>query len=632
MEVNGLYNPTTGDWFITYNGDAGEWIANTSGPAWLVGSGSENRASFSGKVFHVGKYGCIEFIDNFGSHKTMNINSQTADRGRIAHHFLLRNSELMGTNSADDSGGFSINGNTDEGGAGEDIIFYNNEVHHFGLTDPDGSDPDYIAVFISNNCHRIWVLDNRLHDMSGSALQVTANTASVFTTSYVYAGRNEAYNLWGTGMSAKGAEYIVYSENHIYNIKDNGGVSPSKGLAGQYAATDQWFLFNRIHDTAHGIMRVSGNVGFEEKLYAIGNVIYDIYPLDADGFTAGGYGEGAICLWGANNNYIIGNTMYNVPQGIITPAVTLFYNENNIISNLNEVNGYHILGSASTASYDPRINNNLFYQDGTIKVQLPGEPLMNVTTLNASTYGEGNLEGDPLFNDIGNIDFSISTSSPARDSGLASTALQVDVYDRFFDTFGVSIEKDLNDESRPQGSAWDIGAYEYMDTGPDIIHPNITSIASSTTDTTATITWTTNELATSTLNFGTTTVYGTASSSSISKTSHSFILSNLATSTTYHFQLSSWDAVGNLATSGDYTFTTTYTPPAPETPVTPAVITVTSHSGGGSGGGGRGTSLSVNTNGMSTTTLIVELKKQLLVLLQQLLLTLIEELKLMQAV
>lgn len=94
-------------------------------------------------------------------------------------------------------------------------------------------------------------------------------------------------------------------------------------------------------------------------------------------------------------------------------------------------------------------------------------------------------------------------------------------------------------------------------TTPDTTPPAISSVASSTTATTATITWTTDESATSTVNYGATSSYGTASTSSSLTTSHSITLSGLSNSTTYHFQVSSGDASYNYATSSDLTFTTT---------------------------------------------------------------------------
>lgn len=94
--------------------------------------------------------------------------------------------------------------------------------------------------------------------------------------------------------------------------------------------------------------------------------------------------------------------------------------------------------------------------------------------------------------------------------------------------------------------------YPFADTSP----PAISAVASSTTSTTATIAWTTDEVATSTVNYGTTTSYGSASSSGAFVTSHSITLTGLTATTSYHFKISSADSTGNLATSSDYTLTT----------------------------------------------------------------------------
>lgn len=90
----------------------------------------------------------------------------------------------------------------------------------------------------------------------------------------------------------------------------------------------------------------------------------------------------------------------------------------------------------------------------------------------------------------------------------------------------------------------------------DITPPVISSIASSTTTTTATITWTTDEAATSTVNYGATSGYGTASTSDSLVTSHSIVLTGLSDGTLYHFNVGGADASGNISTSSDNTFTT----------------------------------------------------------------------------
>ncbi len=106
-----------------------------------------------------------------------------------------------------------------------------------------------------------------------------------------------------------------------------------------------------------------------------------------------------------------------------------------------------------------------------------------------------------------------------------------------------------------------------LPSGPDITAPVVSAVASSTTASAATITWTTNEAATSTIDFGTTSGYGTASSSATATTSHRIVISGLASSTLYHYRISVWDTSGNLATTSDLTFTTT----APDT-TAPSIV------------------------------------------------------------
>ena len=91
----------------------------------------------------------------------------------------------------------------------------------------------------------------------------------------------------------------------------------------------------------------------------------------------------------------------------------------------------------------------------------------------------------------------------------------------------------------------------------DITPPEISGVASSDiTDTTATVSWTTDEPADSVVEYGTTTGYGNTSSDATLETDHNRTLTGLSPDTTYHYRVSSTDSDGNTATSGDFTFTT----------------------------------------------------------------------------
>lgn len=91
----------------------------------------------------------------------------------------------------------------------------------------------------------------------------------------------------------------------------------------------------------------------------------------------------------------------------------------------------------------------------------------------------------------------------------------------------------------------------------DTTPPVIGNVAAGTlADTTATITWTTDEGADSIVEYGLTTAYGSATGDPTLVLNHAISLTDLMPNTTYHYRVHSTDAAGNPAVSGDYTFTT----------------------------------------------------------------------------
>ncbi|MBI3606761.1 MAG: fibronectin type III domain-containing protein [Nitrospirae bacterium] len=93
---------------------------------------------------------------------------------------------------------------------------------------------------------------------------------------------------------------------------------------------------------------------------------------------------------------------------------------------------------------------------------------------------------------------------------------------------------------------------------PDTTAPVLSGItASAITASSAVITWSTNEPATSVVDYGPSTAYGSSSVLNTTPvTSHSRALTGITPSTTYHYRVKSVDGSGNVATSSDRTFTT----------------------------------------------------------------------------
>ncbi len=108
----------------------------------------------------------------------------------------------------------------------------------------------------------------------------------------------------------------------------------------------------------------------------------------------------------------------------------------------------------------------------------------------------------------------------------------------------------------------------------DTIPPTLSAVSATNLSTgSATIQWTTNEGSDSQVEYGATAAYGDSSGLNASPvTSHSTALSGLSAGSLYHYRVRSKDAAGNLAVSGDFTFTT-LAPPPPTPPVDPTCLT-----------------------------------------------------------
>src|SRR4029079_8014345 len=92
----------------------------------------------------------------------------------------------------------------------------------------------------------------------------------------------------------------------------------------------------------------------------------------------------------------------------------------------------------------------------------------------------------------------------------------------------------------------------------DVTPPVLSAVAASAiTASGATLTWTTDEASDTQVEYGPTTTYGSATPVNASLvTSHATALTGLGANAVYHYRVKSRDAAGNLATSGDFTFTT----------------------------------------------------------------------------
>ncbi len=232
---------------------------------------------------------------------------------------------------------------------------------------------------------------------------------------------NEIYNLpglWNGGIyvDAQGTathDIDIYC-NLVHDIPDGGAFSVSDEL-GTAAITDIHFYNNISYNCGHGALSF-GVWGTETytNIYFINNTSYN------DDFTT--------ALWPEVN---LAGQQYLSPD----------YTNNVIILN----NIFYTTMANTRLVYDPGgcytagkvlVDHNLWYNSGGNWFPLSS----------TNIKGDNYIEGDPLFTSIPSLDFSIQSSSPAKDVGSSKVAPITDYVGT----------------SRPQGAGYDIGAYEQM--------------------------------------------------------------------------------------------------------------------------------------------------------------------------
>jgi hypothetical protein len=112
-----------------------------------------------------------------------------------------------------------------------------------------------------------------------------------------------------------------------------------------------------------------------------------------------------------------------------------------------------------------RLRNNIvvqlpgeMYIDGS-KAQITGEKNLWFGAGNGPQETQGNVEADPLFVDLGKFDFHLRDASPARDAGAAVLPTNPLIMRNAGVTDSVRAT-DKDGVPRPQGKAFDLGAYE----------------------------------------------------------------------------------------------------------------------------------------------------------------------------
>jgi len=344
-------------------------------------------------------------------------------------------------------------------------VFYDVRITNYQTEWPPPCEDGSQGIVIIDGVDHVWILDSYFYHLGEDGIHIIGlhgrhNVAEKRgphngLPNFIYIGNNEFYQLGENAVDVKESNHVIISHNkmhhfrpteeygwpHGYGAKGNAiavNDEGSQNAGGDESADNTWILFNNIYDAAIGIFDQSGH-----PTYVVGNIIHDLVPSEYAQSTA---------IWMSKvnntlpycNTYVVNNTIYNIPYGINITNTYDLYSANNIVSNLTGEPKYHFRVINVHGAKDVR--NELFFDSGTVKNT-------GFTCINC-------VEGDPMFEDPDNGDFSLSSGSPAIDSGCSS-----EVYSLFYNLYGLSIMRDITGIERPQNGKFDIGAYEFTSGG-----------------------------------------------------------------------------------------------------------------------------------------------------------------------
>jgi hypothetical protein len=303
------------------------------------------------------------------------------------------------------------------------------------------------AISLGGNGALGWrIVANDCSAPAGTGLTGCVETSAAQYVSFL---GNEVHDSGAGGTKFYHAVYFSTDTNHVEcawnDIHDNRTCraiqfhsSPLGGATG-FNQFDLSCHDNVIHGTIGDGINFATVDPSQGKVEAYNNVIYHVGtgPDPADGATDyacvyvagttnnGADGTGTVEVYN-NTCYDFGGLTTSSDAGCFSrssasPGIVLHLVNNIVYARNGEA---YVAGSSDTSLMTG--SNNLFFGNG------PGPSFL-----------AGNVNADPLFTSLATFDFSLTATSPTVDAGLTTAAL--------WDVAGVP---------RPQGSGWDIGAYE----------------------------------------------------------------------------------------------------------------------------------------------------------------------------
>ncbi len=328
-------------------------------------------------------------------------------------------------------------------------------IEGFNITYPYGG---WLGGGIFFDGNYIDIVDNYFHDIHGIAILPTWQDGR--DTSNVYVGYNHIYKC-NKGVAISKSNWIVeyndierlvyYNEDADYmRFFGNGHIIRNNYLHGTLVE-DLGLPESEAHVDAFQTFSVTG-VGTATNIIIENNIIHGFIN---EGLMASGY-QGSHDGITLRNNIFSSENTYS--WGICAEGIYNLKVYNNVFADGYSYGVGFRVGAGTTYSTG-EVKNNIFY--GAQAVNYWKEPGCTMdgdqnllfdtnNTIPPENYPNDIVNQDPKFVDVASKDYRLQVDSPGIDVGVTLS--------------GFSTDRD--GVSRPQGPAWDIGAYEYIGAVP----------------------------------------------------------------------------------------------------------------------------------------------------------------------
>ncbi len=399
-----IHGAATGNMYNTFA------YGSSEKPVFIRGGDASAKAIIQSHIITKGQYVVWENLV-FPSGSSL---QPRLHNGSVVSYACIRNCEFTGSGIGIYSGPHHI-------------TIYGNHIHDIGDMSPE-VEHDKHGVSNPYDVNDVWVVDNHIYHMGGDSVQVgNAGHQDPERVKNTYIGRNVFHHNGENCVDVKAASTVIVSENEMYGGFPSAGDPIGSAVVTHDGPVNVWLIGNVLHDSHTGFrIESSSNC-------VIGNLVYGMREIPTESHSETSIWRTGAGIFSQGNNAVVGNTVHDCELGISMRVYA---------------SGACLVNNIVSDPYDnPQTGRE-------------GNPYAQEILNDGILASETNLlavNGADCFEDASSLDFTLQPGSSAVDSGSES-----DVYQTFFDLYGIDIRRDIAGRARPQEGGWDIGAYEYV--------------------------------------------------------------------------------------------------------------------------------------------------------------------------